>query len=396
MKSYLKLKDKKKCYGCYACAEICPKKCITMCKDKKGFYYPKVDKSKCINCGMCEKVCPKINKSKVNNSKEMVPYCAYSEHRNTSTSGGIFPVLAEYIIENKGVVFGVRYDKDMHVIYDMIDDVKDIKYMVGSKYVRADVTGILDKVKKELKTGKLVLFVGTPCQVNGLKNYLIKDYDNLYLCDIFCHATPSPYVFEKYVEYLEKKYDDKVTNINFRNKEKGWLNSNTKITFKNKTIEACKNDIDDAFLELFYNAISTRECCTECDYPNLNRAGDITIADFWGVDKFYPDFDYEDGASLLLLNNEKGKQFYKKIKKKIVSKEIKKDEVLKYNHNKSVPENILRDYFFRELDKHDIVIAYNKLKKKMNNYKNPLYRIYYKITGRIKRLLKKSLVYFGK
>ncbi len=394
MKSYLKLKDKTKCYGCYACFEICPKKCISMCKDVKGFYYPKIDKSKCIKCGMCEKVCPKINKSKINDSRQMVPYCTYSDYRKTSTSGGVFPVLAQYIIKNNGVVFGVKFDENMHVIYDKIDDIKDIKYMVGSKYVRADVTGIFDKVKETVKTGRLVLFVGTPCQVNGLKNYLLKDYDNLYLCDIFCHATPSPYVFEKYIEYLEKKYNDKVVNINFRNKENGWLTPNTKIVFQNKVIDVLGKDIDNVFLNLFYDGISVRECCSECDYINLNRVGDITIADFWGVDKFYPEVDYKDGVSLLLLNNKKGKQFYNSIKKNLNSKKIKRDEVLKYNHNKRKCQNVFSNYFFKQLSRNDIVIAYSSLKKKMNNYKKPLFHIYYRTVGKINRLLKKMCIYF--
>ena len=229
--------EKNRCCGCHACFNICPKGAISMKEDKYGFKYPIIDKDKCINCDMCKKVCPVFNKQNNNNHK-IESYAAYNKdisERMSSSSGGLFILLAKEIIKRKGVVFGAAFDEKFNVIHACVEDKKGLNSFKGSKYTQSTIGDTYRKVKHFLEKGRYVLFSGTPCQVEGLKTYLMKDYEKLYTQDIICHGVPSPLLFRKYLNDKEEEYNDRITNISFRDKEVSWNNYRIKISFKKKT-----------------------------------------------------------------------------------------------------------------------------------------------------------------
>lgn len=192
--------NKELCCGCGACYNSCPNKAIQMVEDQEGFLYPEINKTKCINCSICEKVCP-IKNIKIEEDTELIKLAAWSKNkeiRKSSSSGGIFYTIANYIIENSGVVCAAGFDENMNVVHKIISEKKQIKELQGSKYVQSDIGQCNREVKKLLEEGKKVLFVGTPCQVSGLLTMLGKKYNNLYLCDFICHGVPSPKVYKKY------------------------------------------------------------------------------------------------------------------------------------------------------------------------------------------------------
>ena len=220
----MKIIEKKDCMGCYACFNICPQNAITMQEDEKGFKYPIIDKEKCIKCGLCKKVCPVINQTIIKNTPQAYAIINKDNYvRETSSSGGCFSLIAEYIIENGGVVFGATFDENWRVKHTWIENIEKIKMFRGSKYLQSTIGDTYKRAKEFLDKGRKVLFTGTPCQIEGLKSYLRKDYDNLYTQDIICHGVPSPKVHDKYLEYQKNKFNaKKIKRIEHRNKENGW------------------------------------------------------------------------------------------------------------------------------------------------------------------------------
>ena len=231
----IRIVDKKKCCGCGACAQRCPRKCITMHTDKEGFAYPVVDTGQCTNCGLCEKVCPVINQQP--EQQPIATYAAINSNnmvREHSSSGGIFTLLAEEAINNGGVVFGAAFNKKWEVEHIFVDNANDLKRLRGSKYMQSDIGNSYAMAEKFLKEGKEVLFSGTPCQVAGLKRFLRKEYKNLKTVDFVCHGTPSPLVWRKYLnEVCHANNISVITDIQFRNKAEGWKNYSFQIKYTN-------------------------------------------------------------------------------------------------------------------------------------------------------------------
>ena len=218
-----KICDKDKCCGCHACINICPKNAITMETDIGGFKYPVIDQSKCIKCGMCKKVCPVLI-NKVNSKKDIISYACFNKNlseRLNSSSGGIFVLLAKQIIKRKGVVFGASFDQNFEVRHSWIETENDLNQFMGSKYTQSTIGNTYKKARDILDKGKYVLFSGTPCQIEGLKSYLRKDYDKLITQDIICHGVPSPKLWKKYIEYQKQKHGENMKSISFRNKDNG-------------------------------------------------------------------------------------------------------------------------------------------------------------------------------
>ena len=196
----IRILDKEKCCGCESCVQVCPKHCIKFVKDRQGFGYPKVIESKCIHCGLCEKSCPILNASNKVLPSDVPLFAAYNDddrERATSSSGGIFKQLADYVIAQKGVVFGAAFDEEWNVIHDYAESANDIERLKRSKYVQSSIKDSYKNVKSFLQDARLVLFVGTPCQIAGLKAFLKKDYENLLTVDVVCHGVPSPLVWKK-------------------------------------------------------------------------------------------------------------------------------------------------------------------------------------------------------
>ena len=277
----IEIKSKEDCCGCYACYNICPKQCITMKTDNEGFWYPKIDKNKCINCNLCEKVCPIINPVKRVDSKK-IAYASMNKDeqvRMKSSSGGIFSILAEYIIKNNGVVYGAGFDEDFNIKHKRILYSTDLDLLRGSKYVQSSIGDIYKQVKNDLENNNPVLFTGTPCQVEGLRSYLRKEYVNLITMDFICHGVPSPLVWEKYLKKMKKSKQENIKNIYFRNKDIGWKLFSLKIIFDKRIYS---NDLNnDLFMKGFLQDVYLRPSCYNCKFKKINRISDITVADFF-------------------------------------------------------------------------------------------------------------------
>ena len=382
MENYFNTGKKELCNGCGACALRCPKKAIEMVEDSEGFLYPHVNKEKCIDCGLCEKVCSNFNKSEQKSDAYIAINNNEKELRNAA-SGGMFYILAKYVIENKGVVFGVTYDKDLNTIHKYAETLDDCRQFCGSKYVRSDLKNTYKEAEKFLKDGRVVLYTGTACQISGLKNYLGKEYDNLILCDILCHANPSPKVFKLYKENLEKKYSKKVKDIKFRSKENGWKNSTPIIEFNdNSKIE------DITFYKVFVAELINRPSCTTCVFASKNRISDFTIGDFWGIEKVKPNLDFTKGVSLLMVNSEKGRKLVNVFKENTsILEKVDLDLAAKYNHFSNVPVHKNRDKFFKDID--NGTITSDNIIYFMNKYTKV--SILRKVLRKGKRLVKKVL-----
>lgn len=341
----LQITDKSQCCGCHACTSICAKHCITMHEDNEGFLYPVVDEATCTDCGLCEKVCPVINQDEPR--KPLKVYAAKNrneEIRRQSSSGGIFTPLAESVIREGGVVFGAKFDKEWNVIHAWTDTIEGIADFRGSKYVQSTIGNTYREAREFLKQGRKVLFSGTPCQIAGLRKYLRKEYDNLLTVDVVCHGVPSPLVWRKYLEEtrenLRAERDAEkntissslmdlpvITGISFRDKTHGWKKFGFRLRYAaskaaGNSVSASANDSertllqpfpDNVFMKGFLKNLYLRPSCYDCTARSGKSGSDISIADFWGVQNYYPEFDDDKGIGLVLVNTEKGSISYNQL-----------------------------------------------------------------------------------
>jgi NAD-dependent dihydropyrimidine dehydrogenase PreA subunit len=310
----ISIKNKIECCGCTACVNICPKKCIYMIEDEEGFLYPQADRLICVECGMCEKVCPILNKEEEEeNPNQIGAIVAHKDLtiRKQSTSGGAFTALAEYIISNNGVVFGVEMNEQYFVRHIEIDKVEEIRKFRNSKYVQSDLGHTYSKIKEYLDNGKFVCFSGTPCQIEGLRHFLRKEYGNLILVDVMCRAVPSPGVWRKYVQWLES-INSKLEAVRFRDKALGYQFSTMVTTYKNGNV--IRNGIEsDAWLRMFFSGMIIRPSCTDCKFRRRYRNSDFTIWDCFNVSDLSKKFDEKLGATRILIHTEKGKHLFHEI-----------------------------------------------------------------------------------
>ena len=346
----INIENKKDCSGCGACANICPKSCITMKYDDMGFAYPEVDESLCIKCGRCVSVCPLITPSE---PKEPLLVCGAKNKdeavRSTSSSGGTFYELAAAVISRGGVVYGCALDNELVARHVKVEDIDGLSALKGSKYVQSDVGTTYREVKALLNDGREVLYSGTPCQIAGLKNYLGKEYAELLLVDVLCHGVPSPGVFRDYLDYLADKFGSRPISVNFRNKEKSWKRLYFEVIFENgkRYFTFCGYD---RYMSMFLNNISLRPSCYDCRFTTVNRQGDITLGDFWGIGRKYPERDDDKGISLIILNSEKGKIAYGEIADKFDTFESDIDTAKTSQHTMSAPahKNPKHEEFYKQ------------------------------------------------
>ncbi len=307
----------KDCCGCYSCMQVCPKNCITFKEDAEGFMYPRIDTEKCVDCGACVKHCPVL--SPVKTAENPTVYGAKvrdSAVSKNSTSGGIFRPLAGAVLNTGGAVFGCAYDENLNARHIMVENTADLIKLQGSKYVQSDTRGVYSLVKSELLKERPVLFSGTGCQVAGLRSFLgDKDYPNLLTVDIVCHGVPSQKLFSRYLEYLGAKAGGKITSYNFRSKEKhGWGLYYKAVTDNNKTKTGY--GYYDPYYYSFLNCMTYRESCYSCKFANSRRTGDITLADYWGIEMIDPSFYDKKGVSVVMINTEKGRNAWDNISEK--------------------------------------------------------------------------------
>lgn len=302
--------NKTECCGCTACMEVCPKDAITMKPDEKGYFYPAIDKELCIDCGLCGRTCGFVKEDQKTGSEKPLKAIGL-KHKNKyvrqkSRSGGAFTVITDYVLENGGCIFGVVLDNDNVVRHILAEDSKTRDKMRGSKYVQSDMNHCFRKAKEQLDNGRLVAFSGTACQIDGLKSYLRKDYENLITIDIVCHGVPSPKLWKDYLDYINKRYKRGITDFDFRDKSiLGWDMHLESFKVNKKKIVARD------YSRLFQKNLNLRESCFNCKYCSLNRVADFTLADFWGVDAFRKGFNDNKGISLLFVNTQKAIQIYK-------------------------------------------------------------------------------------
>lgn len=334
------------CCGCGACSEICPKNCITIVQNGEGFFQASVNFDQCIDCGKCLISCP-IN-SPDNSNATLSAYLGYHNDdfiKINSTSGGIFYEIAKRFLLNNGIVYGAAYLNGFSVQHIRISNIDDLSKLQGSKYAQSKLDSSYNALKEDLKSGKYVLFSGTPCQISAVKNLFYEKYKNqLITIDLICHGVPSSKLFSDYIKYLEKKKKSKIIKYQFRCKENSTelMSYNTKITYnhKGKTIDSIIDGNEDPFVLRFLSNCLQLNSCYDCPFTKENRCSDITLGDFWGVEKTFPEKINiaQKGISLVLANTKVGEFMLKKLTNVYLEK-IHKSDYIDYNKHLTSPSN---------------------------------------------------------
>ena len=357
-KTMIQITDKSKCCGCNACGDICPHDAITFKTDIEGFWYPEVDKNKCVECGLCEKVCPELHIAELKKNDYPKPshtIAAINKNmriRWDSTSGGAFSALAEGMYGQGGYVSGAIYNEDFSVRNYVSGNSEDLARLRSSKYLQSKAEGLYKEIRTLLKNGEKVLACGTPCQMAALRSFLMKDYDNLIIVDFICRGVNSPKVYRKYLDSLERKYGGKVVYVKAKNKELGWRNLTRKVVFDNGAVYYGVSMVDD-FRRGYHTNVYCRPSCYACQYKGFPRMADITIADYWGIEKVDRNLDNNIGTSMILLNSRKGEAYFELIKDRLEWEETPFESILPGNIALTKPieaAKIDRESFFKDLD----------------------------------------------
>lgn len=356
--------EKKSCHGCSACHDKCTHDNIKMKADHEGFLYPYFVDGSSNSCNDCIMVCP-VLRTEITyfEPQSFIAWNKNDRLRETSSSGGIFSSLAERVIAENGIVIGAAFDQSFHLRHTIASSRKDFFPMMGSKYLQSDTRGIYRKTLQYLEKGITVLFTGTPCQIGGLYSFLNKSYENLITCDVFCHGVPSPGIFRDYLDYLEAKMRSKIISYEFRSKESGdgWAKSVISVSYANGKIKRNLQRYNHNH-SWFGRHLSVRPACFDCTFRGKNREADITIGDFWGIEKYRPDIDRRKGISAVLVNTDKGKKIWNEIKDEIFLESCPIEWVLKKNKYlvKNYPIPADRDVFISDYR----VLSMKKLIKK--------------------------------
>lgn len=343
-------KNKYRCCGCNACEMICGKKAITMIEDEYGFRFPQIDTEKCVGCGSCQKVCC-IN-NEVELCKPGTVYAASYKNKDISAksaSGGIFAALAKQVLTEGGIVFGSAYTKQFDVEVISIEKIEDLPRLQGSKYVQSSMNSSFLKIKSELQTGRTVLFCGVPCQVEALKRFLGRSYENLLLVDIVCHGVPSNRMLKDYLAFLADKKQMGIQSIQFRTKTKGQnvygeiayrqVSHTGEIAYRQEPLISYKS----SYYKLFLNCQTFRDSCYHCKFAGTKRPGDISLCDYWGIEDEHPDFVKEvekeglAGISAIMLNTNAGIAFFERLKQEFLLRESTVEQVAKHNPQLQAP-----------------------------------------------------------
>lgn len=368
------------CSGCAACAHACPTQCISMLEDDEGFLRPVVHEDACVDCGLCSRICPALHSSNEQGVPDAYAVKALDEQmRLSSSSGGFFTLLAEAILEQGGVVFGAAFDESFSVSHVYVKHKEQLHRLRGSKYVQSNIGNTFREAKNFLESGRMVLFSGTPCQIEGLLAYLQKPYENLITQDIICHGVPSPLAWRIYLTQLERRFGSFVELVSFRDKSAGWRNYSLKILFSNGK-NYRKSVQDDAYLQCFSSNLSLRPSCYQCSFKKLARVSDFTLADFWGIEHIVPSLDDNTGVSLVFCHTEKAKELFATLQDKLSFSTVDAEQSVRFNsamyHSVPCPKN--REAFFKE-------ILVNPYKKVTHQYcQRPAFKV--RVARAVKRL----------
>ena len=397
----INIMDKALCNGCNTCTVSCPiDECITMNMDNEGFFYPQVNLKICIECDKCEKVCPYIPEQSMRKEEAVrfekpFVYASYSKNhevRVDSTSGGIFSELAFKMFDQGGYVGGVIYNEDYSVSHILTNDRSRLDEIRSSKYTYSLTDELFPEVKKQLKDGNKVLVCGAPCQISGLYTFLKKDYENLITCDFICKSVNSTKVFQKYIEWLENKYQSKAKKIKAKDKTTGWHKFSMRVDFENGKSYVADRYNDPFFVGYLQTELFTMEACFSCKFRGFPRVADITLADFWGIENVDKSMDQDLGTSLIIINSEKGKAYYDSLGDTIVSKEFALKDAepgnpAMYYDTKKVVDWDTRNKFYEDLDKYPFDVVASKY--------FPMPTLKRKVVNKLKRV-KKGLVVLNK
>ena len=368
----IEIEKKSDCCGCTACANACPKSCIEMIEDSEGFLYPVVHENECIKCNACEKVCPVINHVARKENRRQTAAIVQNRNKEVcrqSTAGGAFTDIAEYVLEHDGIVFGVELQADYTVKHIAVESKTELSKFRNSKYVQSELGSTYAEVKQQLKTGRLVCFSGTPCQIEGLRCFLRRDYENLVLVDVVCRAVPSPGVWKKYIGMETCKHGT-MQSIRFRDKALGYQYSTMELVDSQGNIY--RGGIESQpWLRMFFSGMIIRPSCTECKFRSRYRNSDFTIWDCFNVYSFSKEFDEDIGTTRVLIHTEKGKRIFHQIEEKIKYKSIDADMLVEGVREmlESPKMHPQRQYFYSDLKK----LPFDELINK-----------YYPLTTRIK------------
>lgn len=307
--------DPNRCIGCQACAEACPSRAISFSYDAWGEGKAALDAEKCVGCGLCDAICPAIH-ADVHPAPENVYAVVSKSHRETGSSGGVFFPLASRFIEEGGAVYGAAFDENLKLVHRRATAIAELPPLCRSKYLHSDMSHIFSAIREDLKSGKKVLFVGTPCQVSAVKNMFSKQYrETLYLVDFLCRGTGTQRVFDACIHQEEIKRGGKITQFSFRAKLRKVAHSFSYVLDKGgkqKTVAGYSFEFPYYFS--FTKYIIFNDACYSCPYSQNARVGDITLGDFWGIQRYNPALRDQDGVSMLAVNSEKGKYLFDGVK----------------------------------------------------------------------------------
>ena len=354
--------SKNECTGCTACYSICKCHAIEMAQGKKGTFLRQVINEKCIDCGQCLKVCPIANKGKVESSYKKNTYAVkhLDEHvRMESTSGGAFTAFADCLIKKQAIIYGAAY-YNRTVQHLRIED-GEISILRKSKYVQSYLGDCFQNIIADLKANRYVLFCGNPCQCDGLKKLVEQmrvDSTKLFVIDFICHGVLSPAIFEDYLTWCEHKSKKKIKTHIFRSKEDGWHTAKSKVMYDDKTTDSGLNI--QSIMKLFYSGLGFKESCYTCSYASMERVSDITLGDFWGIEKRKPDLDDNKGLSFVMINTVKGQSLFEEAKDEIMAYQTPVDwtEQPHLKHPLKKPDN--GDLFWEYYSKNSIERTFNK------------------------------------
>lgn len=386
--------DKTMCCGCSACAQACPKHCISMTSDHEGFLYPTVDRMVCVECGLCEKVCHELHP--YDERMPLKVYAAINKDeaiRMNSSSGGIFYLLAEKTIAEGGVVFGARFDEQWQVVIDHAETLDKVYSFLGSKYVQARTEDSYKKAQAFLKSGRKVLFSGSPCQIAGLHHFLRKTYDNLITVDFVCHGVPSPKVWRLYLNEVVSSGRRAINDVKFRQKGNGWKRFNFLLSYHQEghSYTLCCAHRENHYMRAFLSDMILRPSCYSCQAKEGRSRSDLTIADFWGIQREMPEMDDDKGTSLLLIHSEKGMQALDW--SQLTSQESTLAVASKYNGGLTPVRKLhpKREKFFAKLNTSSSVISWIdhclrppfkvRVYVMLSNYKQLIVRLVKKLIG---------------
>jgi len=412
----IEILDKHNCCGCEACVQVCPRHCISFDEDIEGFHYPLVDKTVCIDCGLCERVCPVLNQA-----EERPPLKVYAaknkneEELLASSSGGLFILFAKAILQKNGVVFGAKFDEIWNVVHSYAETEEGVKAFMGSKYVQSRIGSTYKEAKEFLDAGRQVLFSGTSCQIAGLKRYLRKEYDNLLTVDVICHGVPSPKVWRMYLAEIRRSARKgknsvslplthnssegdshnewmRITRISFRDKLLGWEKFSFALTLAKASADGKQNTVslsqiyrENPYMRLFLGDYILRPSCYNCPSKSGTSCSDVTIADYWKIEKIDLTMYDEKGVGLLIVNTQKGLKLSENIS--FILKESKLSDIQLSNpsYYKSHQEPLKRNKCFQKINS-------NKCES-IQEIVNQMYRrsLYQRVKNKIKKIIKNKL-----